>query len=556
MVGRTDYDMPWGAGHAEHTQHDDRQVMKSNAPKLAIEETLVKANGQQIWVETNKLPLHNLGGEVIGVLGIFQDITQRKQLELDLQTSQRQLSEVLDSAIAGIIRLRLYPDMSIQYDYISPHCEQNFGYTVAELFPDARLWQSRIHPDDWGDVILPTIQAILNHRGISTHRMEYRFHRKDDSICWILANYYVQWHDVGEYWYVTVVDTDISDRKKADSQLQNLILGTATVGQDFFPALAKHIAEALDVSYVFVTECFQGGLRSLAVWANGEPQPNEIYALIDTPCEQALQQGLFHCEQGIQQRFPDYLVLREMQAESYLGIALRDTKGNTTGVLCIFHHRPLQDTRRAIQILQVFAARAAAELERQRADTALEQLNQDLEAKVAERTAELQEREQFLQTVLDTFPLGIFWKDRNSVYLGGNRNFLENAGLANLKDIQGKTDYDLPWSHDEAQGYISDDRQVVESNSPKMSIIETQQKANGEQIWLETNKLPLHNLEGDVIGVLGTFRDITDRKSAEATIKQQLAAIEAAIDGIGILQNDVYHLCQSGALKAVGLCTA
>ena len=205
-----------------------------------------------------------------------------------------------------------------------------------------------------------------------------------------------------------------------------------------------------------------------------------------------------------------------------------------------------------MQILQIFAARAAAELERQRANTALETLNQVLESKVVERTAELQEREQFLQTVLDTFPLAVFWKDRNFVYQGSNRNFLANAGLSGLDDLLGKTDYDLPWRRLESDSYRTDDCWVMDTNKAKLGIIETQLKADGRRIWLETNKLPLHNLQGEVIGILGTYQDISDRKEAEFAVKRQLAAIEAAIDGIGILQGDTFLYLNQAHVELFG----
>ncbi|MBX2862432.1 MAG: EAL domain-containing protein [Leptolyngbyaceae cyanobacterium MAG.088] len=552
MIGKTDYDMPWGADHAVHAQRDDREVMQSNAAKLGIEETLIKADGQQIWIETNKMPLRSLTGKVVGVLGTYQDITVRKQLELDLQSSKKQLSEVLDSAIASIIRLRLYADMSMQYDYISPHFTNNVGYTVQDILSVPDLWKNSVDPDDWDAIIRPVIGSILNDRGASIYQMEYRLRCQDGSIAWILSNCFAQWNEARGYWEVTIVETDISDRKKAEAQLQNLILGTAAVGQDFFPALTRHIAEALDVSYVVVSECIDNNLHSLAIWAKGELQPNAIFQLVDTPCERTMEEGLFYCEGSIQQCFPDYLLLYEMAAESYLGIALRDTQEDVIGILCIVHQQPLSDPQRAIQVLQIFAARAAAELERQKANIALEQLNHALEAKVVERTAELQEREQFLQTVLDTFPLSIFWKDLNSVYRGGNRNFLMDVGLASLAEIQGKTDYDLPWTPLETEICRTEDRQVITSNTPKLGIIARTRKANGEQIWTETNKLPLHNLEGQIIGVLGTFQDITEHKEAEAIIKQQLAAMEAVVDGIGILQNGIYIYVNQAHLSLFG----
>lgn len=386
------------------------------------------------------MPLHNLSGEVVGVLGIYQDITVRKQLEVELKNSQKRLREVLDSAIAGITRVHLYPDRSIQYDYISPHGAAMLGYTVEELWslPDCCL--STIEPDDWTTAILPVIEAILQNRGTCTHQMEYRLRRKDGSIFWVLASCYAQWSGVDGYWTMTNVETDISDRKKAESQLQNLILGSAAVGADFFPALVRHIAEALEVSHVFAVECIGTKIHELAVWSNGKLQVRNTTAssFINTPCQQTLQAGIYHCEHSVQQLFPDCSVLQEMGAESYLGIALRDTHGDTIGVLHIVHDNPLKDPQRAQQILQIFAARAVAELERQRINNALEQLNQALEIKVAERTAELQERKQFLQTVLDTFPLHIFWKDQNSVYLGGNKNFLARTGLASVDDMKGR----------------------------------------------------------------------------------------------------------------------
>lgn len=134
----------------------------------------------------------------------------------------------------------------------------------------------------------------------------------------------------------------------------------------------------------------------------------------------------------------------------------------------------------------------------------------------------LRESQQFLQTVLYTFPLSIFWKDRNSVYLGCNGNFLQDAGLKSVEDIIGKNDYDMPWAKTEAEDYRIDDQYVMESDIAKLGIIETQIQADGKQIWLETNKIPLHNLMGEVIGVLGTYQDITNRVKAEQTIRQKV----------------------------------
>ncbi|WP_228052486.1 PAS domain S-box protein [Nodosilinea sp. LEGE 07298] len=164
----------------------------------------------------------------------------------------------------------------------------------------------------------------------------------------------------------------------------------------------------------------------------------------------------------------------------------------------------------------------------------------------------LQESQQFLQTVLDTVPLSVFWKDRNSVYLGANQRFLQDAFLGSVSELVGTNDSAMPWGMTEAEAYRADDRIVMESGEAKLGILEPQHQQDGAVIWLETNKLPLRNLEGEVVGVLGTYQDITERKNAEIALQRQLAAIEAAVNGIAILENERYLYFNSSHAKMFG----
>ena len=130
----------------------------------------------------------------------------------------------------------------------------------------------------------------------------------------------------------------------------------------------------------------------------------------------------------------------------------------------------------------------------------------------------LRESEELLRDVLDTVPSRIFWKDKNSVYLGCNNLFAYDAGLKSNEEIIGKTDHNLPWGKAEADLYRSDDLKVIESGLPKINYEESQTRKDGLETWLETNKIPLKNASGDVIGILGSYSDITDRKNAEQEI--------------------------------------
>jgi len=176
---------------------------------------------------------------------------------------------------------------------------------------------------------------------------------------------------------------DITERKQSELALQNLITGTAAItGKDFFPALARHITAALQVSYAIVSEYIDGQLHALAFCADGVMQPKLVYNPVKTPCELTLQAGRFYCERAVQQMFPDDLDLVEMGAESYLGIALKDSQGTSIGDLCILHQEEISNPNRTEQILQVFAARAAAEVERLRSDAASKRLLTVVEAAI------------------------------------------------------------------------------------------------------------------------------------------------------------------------------
>jgi PAS domain S-box-containing protein len=126
----------------------------------------------------------------------------------------------------------------------------------------------------------------------------------------------------------------------------------------------------------------------------------------------------------------------------------------------------------------------------------------------------------FLRLVVNNIPDFVFWKDRNSVYLGCNNAFARAAGVGSPDDIVGKTDYDLAWKKEESDFYVAVDRQVMESNQALYHIIEPQLQADGKHAWLETCKVPLLDEQGQVIGILGTYLDITERKQAEDEIRQ------------------------------------
>lgn len=127
------------------------------------------------------------------------------------------------------------------------------------------------------------------------------------------------------------------------------------------------------------------------------------------------------------------------------------------------------------------------------------------------RALELLASEKMLINVLNTFPGVVFWKDINSKYLGCNQFFANAAGLEKVDEIVGKTDYDMPWANTEASKYIADDLEVMQSNKAKLGIVETQLQKDGKILWFETSKVPILDINNNVVGILGTANDITEK---------------------------------------------
>jgi rsbT co-antagonist protein RsbR len=171
--------------------------------------------------------------------------------------------------------------------------------------------------------------------------------------------------------------------------------------------------------------------------------------------------------------------------------------------------------------------------------------NTTLRARVAELERRLREyryREtalsssaRVLQSIVDTIPYAIYWKDSDLIYRGCNQHFAADLGLASTNAVIGKTDADLPWRPEEVEGFRAIDRRVIESNTPEHVVDETTIHADGTQEWFETHKIPLHDQDGAVVGVLGTYANITERRRAEAAIQQShmqqeiIAAQQAAL---------------------------
>src|SRR5262245_5692802 len=152
--------------------------------------------------------------------------------------------------------------------------------------------------------------------------------------------------------------------------LQAVVEGTAAgIGRDFFRSLVRHLVEAIDVHYAAVC-AFQSPPkgRVLAFWERDHVIEDIDFDFTTSPASEVLSKGLAHFPSGVLQRYPQAQFLAERSVDGYMAVPFVNSAGDPIGFLSVFDERPMPEEPRRLFIMQIFAARAAAEFERLRAD--------------------------------------------------------------------------------------------------------------------------------------------------------------------------------------------
>lgn len=193
-------------------------------------------------------------------------------------------------------------------------------------------------------------------------------------------------HDeAGNIRQLLAVSREVTEHVLAERRLRAIVEGTAQhVGRDFFRSMVRHLADALPVKIAFVTECAnveKTRARTVAFW-DGKGFADEFeYNVLDTTCERVYQGETCFYQRELQKLFPKEVELVALNGQSYIGLPMNTTSGELIGHLAVIDDAPMDEARGPLimDVLKIFAARAAAELERLKAEAELREAFAEIE---------------------------------------------------------------------------------------------------------------------------------------------------------------------------------
>ncbi|WP_392533918.1 PAS domain S-box protein [Nostoc sp. C117] len=454
-------------------------------------------------------------GQVTDAVIVLNNVSERKQTEAALRESEQKFRLFTENIRSTFWIADIRRDTR-QIVYVSPAFEEIWGRSTEEAYTSSDTFLEAIHPSDRQRFIADTPK-----RSQGEHDEEYRIVRPDGAIRWIRSRAFPVKNDKGEVYRITGIAEDITERKQTEIALKSLVESTAsTTGHDFFPALVEYIASALDLRHALVSELINGQVQTLGFWSDGQLQPNICYELTSTPYEILLKQGSYYSYSEIQQLFPTDERWAGMKAESSMGVILSDDFGNSIGSLCIVDKKPIDQPDKFEGILKVFAARASAELQRKRAQEALQQLNRDLEVRVEQRTLELQESEAELRAIFNQAAVGIKLESLDGRFLKVNQKLCEILGYSQ-EDLLNKTYMDITYS-DDIQCHLNNLQKLISGEVETFSIEKRCLHKNGNLIWVNLTCSLIRDGNAKPIYSIGIVKDIQSQKLAQDALKQQI----------------------------------
>jgi PAS domain S-box-containing protein len=289
--------------------------------------------------------------------------------------------------------------------------------------------------------------------------------------------------------------------------LQAVVEGTAGgTGQEFFRSLVRHLAEAIDVHYAGVAEFTGPQLgRVLAFWDQDHLVEGLEFNFTTSPAAEVLRSGLAHFPTGVLQRFPGHAFLVERGVDSYMAVPFYGDGGHALGLLSVFDERPMPEEPRRLFILRIFAARAAAEFERLRAEQ------------------RLQENEARYRELFDLAPIGYLTVGTDLRIVDVNRRVTEMLGYP-VDELVGAVIHSFVPDTPDGRARSEEVHRTRMAGEPVSGWELEMRRKDGRPLWINLWVEGSRNADGTFQPARSILVDITARVLAErerAHLQQQ-----------------------------------
>ena len=313
----------------------------------------------------------------------------------------------------------------------------------------------------------------------------------------------------------------------ADQILRQISAGTAAAtGENFFRFLLRHLADVLGIQSAFITECTderRGRVRTLVFLKEGSFADPIEYDLEGTACEGVIAGSVCYYPAHTHKLF-----YKEAGVESYLGLPIHNTDGDILGHLAIYDTRPMPETLVPDYkaVLEIFAARAGAELDRLRTLRALQTAKEELETRVQERTAALRASEEAYRDLYDEAPNVYISVGRDGLVRRVNRRAEELFGYP-LAQLKGQPIFnfmaDTPGGKTKGHQIFARFVAGLDTQNEELEL----KRADGQLVYCSVSVRPMYNTQGQVEASRSIYVDITARKMAEAEQERLIAELDA-----------------------------
>jgi PAS domain S-box-containing protein len=483
MAGLT-LDEALGQGWLRGLHPDDRDTIGERWYRSAesggswgFEYRFADGTGTVTWVYGTAAPVYEDGGRLTGYVGANVDISERKAAEEALRAAEERFRTVADFTWGW----EYWRDVDHRLIYSSPSCERITGYTPAEYLADAELLTRIVHPDD-----RPAVFAHLRDRfamGDEGCHLEFRIITKSGQTRWIGHECRLVFGETGDLRGVRVSNHDITSQREAHERVR--------AGEELFRGLFDTMTSGCAIYEV-----------------HGDGSRGADYIVKDFNATALRLEGKTR-EEVVGRSLAD---LRPAIDEYGLIPVFQEVW--RTGEPALFPSTFYTDDHYANWYENRVFKLAGGEIvaiyddvtERQTAQQAL-----------TERADEIERQRQFLETLLDTIPNPVFYKDASGRYLGCNTAFTEFLGK-DREAIVGKHVHEVSPA-DLAEKCAETDGELLQGLATQ--TYEWRVKAaDGAARQVIFNKASFPGPNGEVAGLIGVMQDITVRKQAEEAVRE------------------------------------